>query len=222
MTFHEHVIAGDLKQAHASGSLFITAASTLAEQRAARRGTLDARVAKCAEILNAHDRPAIVWCDLNDEGDALEKVIRGAVQVAGKDDDDSQERKIADFLEGRARVLVSKASLCGFGLNFQHASEVVFCGVSHSFEGWYQAIRRVWRFGQRNPVNVHMVTSELEGRVVENLKRKQRDAEDMAQSMVAAMADFCRAEIGATQRQTIEYQPTVAMRVPGWLKTEGT
>lgn len=217
---HEHhVIAADQREVFAAGVLFAEDAKTLAEQRGARKATIASRVKVCADIANATRGPVLVWCDLNDEGDALDAAIPDAVQVAGADDDADKERRIVDFVEGRARVMVSKPSILGFGLNLQHCATVVFCGVTHSFEAYYQAVRRCWRFGQTRPVVVHVISSETEGRVIENLQRKQRDAEHMGDAMVAAMAQISRAELHATGRTLDAYHARHRILFPAWLVT---
>jgi len=185
--YHHHVIPASQEEIHASGVLIPEFAKTLSDQRDVRRSTLDARVAKCAEIANALTSPVIAWCDLNTEGDALEKAIPDAVQISGADDDEHKEKALDGFADGMIRVLVTKPSVAGHGLNWQHCHDVIFCGVSNSFERFYQAIRRCYRFGQAHPVNVHIVTSEFEGEIILNLKRKQNDAEAMAAAMVNAV-----------------------------------
>jgi hypothetical protein len=214
----EHVIPSSIADAQAAGSLFVEAVVGLNEQRKARRVSLADRVAKCAALVAAEpDRPWLIWCELNDEGDALEAAIPGAVQVAGADSADVKEQRMSDFGEGRARVLISKASVCGFGMNWQHCSRVAFVGVSHSFEQFYQAVRRCWRFGQAQAVRCHLITSEAEGAVSANLKRKQREAERMADEMRQYVGEHVRGAARATVRESTAYQPAKRMSVPAWL-----
>lgn len=215
LVMSEHVVK--TPSANAAGMLFAMDARTLEEQRAARRASLPARVAKAAALANDSREQWIVWGELNDECDALEELIPDAVQVSGSDSIDEKERKLLDFTEGRARVLVSKASVAGFGMNWQHCSNVVYVGLSHSFEQFYQSVRRCWRFGQSRPVNVHVVVGDLEGRVVANIKRKEADAETMAIAMVANMAEIRDAEIRGSSRNSIGYSAGVDMKIPGWL-----
>lgn len=217
---HNVTIETDQKQAFAAGVLFASEAVTLADQRHARRASMGNRVVRCAEIANATEAAAVVWCDLNAEGDALEYAIPGCVQVAGADADDDKERKLDEFATGAARVIVTKPSVAGFGMNWQHASTVVFCGVSNSWEQFYQAIRRCYRFGQTRPVDVYVVASDAEGRVVETLARKQGAADEMARAMVAAMATVTMREIGKTGRTVDAYRPSRAMQVPAWVRTD--
>lgn len=217
LNIHEHVVNGSYGKS--GGFLFgLEQANTLQEQRAARRDSLGDRVRLAAEFANGTIDQWIVWCDLNDESAALAKAIDGAVEVTGSQSTEEKEAGIARFLRGEARCLVSKPSICGWGLNMQCASKVLFVGITHSFEAWYQAIRRSYRFGQKRAVDCHVVTSNAEGAVVANLKRKQTDAETMAVEMVSYMADITRAEIRSANRDFDEYTPTQSMRLPAWLE----
>jgi SNF2 family DNA or RNA helicase len=125
----------------------------------------------------------VVWCDLNDESTALTQAIDGAIEIRGSDDVDTKEARLQAFATGRARVLVSKPSICGWGLNWQHSARMAFVGVTDSYEAYYQAVRRCWRFGQKRDVHVHIFSSKAEGAIVANLKRKEREAAQMAESL---------------------------------------
>jgi len=160
-----------------------------------------------------------VWCDLNDESTALTAAIDGAIEVRGSDDADVKEQRLRAFADGSARVLVSKPSICGFGLNWQHCARMAFVGVTDSWERFYQAVRRSWRFGQKREVWVHIFASELEGAIVANLRRKEADAVAMAEQLSAETAAAVKAEVGGLVRSTNEYSPSVAMRVPAWVST---
>lgn len=155
---------------------------------------------------NYFGRQWIIWCNLNGEGDALEQCIDGAVQVSGNDDAAFKEWAAIQFSLGKIRVLISKPKIFGFGLNFQNCANMAFVGLSDSWESYYQAVRRCWRFGQKNTVNVHVITADIEGAVVSNIKRKERDAENMAKEMVEHMKDINTAEVhGQTTRETSKY-----------------
>jgi len=213
-----HVIPADRNQSLAAGSLFVEAATTLSKQRVARRATLDKRVAMTASIVNAEPTEQwIVWGDLNDETDDLTRQIPGAVQVKGSDSRETKEDAILQFLEGKIRVIVSKSSIFGFGLNLQCCARMAFCGVTHSWEAWFQAVRRIWRFNQLRECDVHVVTSELEGRVVDNLMRKEAAAEEMAVAMLEHMHESMVGEIRGASRHTDGYDPRIEMAVPNWL-----
>lgn len=220
LRYHSHVIAASPEDVRHTGLLFAQPANTLTEQRAARKGSLASRVEACAEILNEVNEPGIAWCDLNLESSELSKKVRGAVEVTGSMSDDDKEAAIESFVTGRSRVLVSKPSLAGFGLNLQFARRVVFCGVSHSFEQFFQAIRRSWRFGVAGEVNVHVVTSELEGRVVDSLREKQRKAEESAAETRGYVSEYVRQNTVGSVRKVGAYHPGSPMRLPNWLKGE--
>ena len=220
LNYHEHVVPANHDDAKATGLLFAMPATTLGEERAVRRGTLDSRVQIAADIANSTKGQVIVWTGLNDESEACTGLITKAIEVTGSQDDDEKERNIEEFISGRAKALVSKSSICGFGLNLQQVHTMIFCGVSHSFEQFYQAVRRCWRFGQTHAVDVHIVTSELEGRVVDNLKEKQRKAEELANETRGHVAAFVRTAVGAMARDTIAYQAPSAVKWPDWLSSE--
>lgn len=212
---HQHTVETEHNPLH---GLFHMEAQTLMERRDARRGSLLERVRACAQQVNADRQPWVVWCDLNAEGDALTAAIDGAVQIAGADDTEVKERRLHDFAHGKIRVLVSKPSICGFGLNWQHCARMAFVGVTDSFEAYYQAVRRCWRFGQTRPVDVHVFASQQEGAVVANLRRKESDARAMAESMAAETMDAVRENIIGRAKETNIYNPSARIRVPQFLE----
>lgn len=185
-----HQVEVQAPSEHAIGTLFKMEANTLAERREARKNTLAERVAKAVELVEAEpDEQWLVWCDLNDESAALAKAITGAVEVKGADTAEHKEASLLGFADGNVRALVTKPSIAGHGMNFQRCARVVFVGLSDSFERYYQAIRRSWRFGQTRPVECYVVTADVEGAVVRNIEDKQRRAEQMQDELVQAMAD---------------------------------
>jgi hypothetical protein len=167
--------------------LFVDRAVGLREQREERRLTIEARCAAIAEKVD-HDQPALVWCHLNPEGDMLEKVIPDAIQVSGSQSDEEKEERLLAFVSGEARVLVTKPRIGAFGLNLQHCAHVTFF-PSHSYEQYYQGIRRCYRFGQKRPVCVDIVTTEGELNVLKNLQRKAAQADAMFSALVKHMND---------------------------------
>jgi len=211
----EHTVEVELPT---NGMLFAMEAQTLSERRDARRASLDYRVKACADAVNNDMQPWIVWCDLNAEGDALRAAIPGSVEIRGSDDMDTKERRLNDFAEGRVRVLISKPSICGFGLNWQHAARMAFVGVTDSFEAYYQAVRRCWRFGQKRPVHVHVFASDAEGAVVANLRRKEREAIAMSESLSAETRDAVFSEVRGQVRQTNEYNANSGVTIPNFLR----
>jgi superfamily II DNA or RNA helicase len=193
-----------LPDAEGQASLFPQQATTLNDQRAVQRGSLENRVAEAVKLANQPGQ-WIVWCHLNDESEALASRIDGAVEVSGSDSDEHKTKAAIDFQDGRARVIVSKSSIFGFGMNFQNCHQVVFVGMSHSYEQYYQAIRRCWRFGQTQSVQCHVVYDWAEGTVIENIRRKDADAAEMAESMVQIMRANTLEQLQQVQRQVTPY-----------------
>ena len=173
--------------------LFDMPAVGLAEQRSERRRTINERCELAASLINATNKPAVAWCHLNEEGHMMEKMIPGAVEVEGNDSDEFKEETFDAFASGQIRVLVSKPIIAGFGLNWQHCAHQTFF-PSHSFEQWYQAIRRCWRFGQKQPVRVDVISSEGEAGVLANLNRKAHQAEQMFAKLVELINNELRIE----------------------------
>jgi hypothetical protein len=216
LTYQQHTVGVDYAPSAETGFLFPMQAASLSERIAARRDTVAERVAMAVEV-TPPDRPFVWWCNLNAESEALAKAIPGAVETKGSDADEVKERKIIDFIEGRTRVLVTKPSVCGFGLNFQHCADTGFVGLNDSWEQLYQSVRRFWRFGQTRPVTVHMIAAETEGAVVANLRRKEADADRMAGAMLRHMADLSSIEIRGSVRDRGDYNPTVPLTLPSWI-----
>jgi len=213
----QHQVAVDYAPSMDTGMLFPMEAASLQERIAERRDTVAERVALAASITPS-DRPFVWWCNLNSESEALVRAIPGAVETKGSDPDDVKERKLNDFSEGRTRVLVTKPSVAGFGMNWQHCADTGFVGLNDSFEQVYQAVRRFWRFGQKKPVTVHFIAAETEGAVVANLRRKEADAERMAAAMVRHMADLSSQEVRGSVRTIADYNPTQPIVLPDWLR----
>lgn len=214
---HQHTVDYEVPL---NGTLFAVEAQTLSERREARKASIADRVKECADLVNAEGQEQwIVWCDFNAEGDALTRAINGAVQVSGADDSDTKEKRLLDFAAGRYRVLVSKASICGYGMNFQSCSRMAFVGVTDSFESFYQAVRRCWRFGQRRDVHIHIFASKAEGAVVANLKRKELDAGKMAEALSAETRDAVMDEVIGQTRTTVMHNAKAVVSVPGFLRS---
>jgi hypothetical protein len=192
----------------ADGMLFALPAVGLKEQREERRRTVQERCEKVASLVNHTGQPAIVWCHLNDEGDLLEKLIPDGVQVSGSDSEEAKEERLTAFADGKARVLITKPKIGAWGLNFQHCNHVVFF-PSHSFEQYYQAVRRCWRFGQKRPVRVDIVTTEGERGITRNLQRKADQADEMFSRLVAEMNNALRIERANNATKPVE--------IPAWL-----
>ena len=214
---HQHTVQSTHDQA-VTGALFAMEAQTLMERRSARKHSINARVKECADIVNSDNQPWVVWCDLNAEGDALTQAIDGAVQIAGADSVEQKEKRLHDFAHGKIRVLVSKPSICGFGLNWQHCARMAFVGVTDSWEAYYQAVRRCYRFGQKRPVDVHIFASEQEGSVIANLRRKEEDAAKMSASLASEVMDSIRSEILGASKETNDYNANKKIIVPSFLR----
>ncbi len=163
----------------------------------ARRASLDDRLAEVMRLTSAPGQ-WIVWCGLNAESDAIaERWGEEAVNVAGSDSYAEKVGAIEAFLRGDVRILCSKAKVLGFGMNFQHCHQMVFCGLSDSYEAYYQCLRRCWRYGQKHPVDAHIVVSDAEKAVVENVKRKEKHAGELTAKLLQHMGAFEREEIVA-------------------------
>lgn len=201
---HEHSVKAETMR---EGFLFDLPAVGLKEQREERRRTITERCEYAAARIATHDR-SIAWCHLNPEGDLLERLIPGAVQVSGSDADGAKEEKLLAFVSGEAQHLVTKPICAGFGLNFQHCAHMTTF-PSHSFEQYYQSVRRCWRFGQKRPVTVDVVTTEGEEAVLKNLQRKSLAADRMFSELVAYMNDSMRVARSRDYPLPVE--------VPAWL-----
>lgn len=213
---HQHQHSVDVEYDFGGDTLFPMEARTMQERLSARRHSVDDRVKEAAKITPS-DGPFVWWCHLNKESEGLARLIPDAVEVRGSDKEDDKERKLIDFTEGRIRVLVTKPTICGFGMNWQHCSNTGYVGMSDSFEQVFQSIRRFWRFGQKNEVNVHFIASETEGAIVSNIRRKEADAHRMAQSMKAHMTAINGDNIHGIVRDVPDYMPTVDMNIPAWM-----
>ena len=190
--------------------LFHVPSNDLFTQRQTKRGTLHERCEAAAALVNGTSKPFVMWCQHNDEGNVLEKLCPDAVQVSGKDSDDAKEFKFTEFQEGRVRGIITKASIGGWGLNWQHCAHTVYF-PSHSYEAYYQAIRRFWRFGQRHPVRVDLVMTEGEKVILANLKRKAVQADQMFDNLVR--------EMQSAQSLEVIDRYTKSQEVPAWLQS---
>jgi len=198
--------------------LFPMEASTLQERIGARKSSVSGRVERAAAIVaSAPEESWLVWCNLNSEADALVRAISGAVNVRGSDSIEHKTKTLLGFARGTPRVLVTKPTIAGRGMNWQHCNRMVFVGLNDSFESLFQALRRCWRFGQMRPVRAYLLASELEGAVVANLQNKERKYERMADAMVAQMKDLSAAAIHSARRPRTPYDPQIYMEAPPWL-----
>lgn len=214
----EHTVTSEnMIDADGQMRMFASDSLSLNERRAARRESLNRRVQLAADIANSYDGQSLVWCDLNDESKALTEAINGAVEVKGDNTPEHKVKSMNGFTVGEVHALVSKPKIAGWGMNWQNCNNVIFVGLSDSFEAYYQAVRRCWRFGQTKPVNVHIIISEAEGCVKLNIERKHADVQRMTRELVKYTKDILSAEIRHTTRITERYQPCEKMIVPDWL-----
>lgn len=236
---HEHTVSTEMPT---NGMLFASEAQTLSERRDARRLSMNDRIADCVATVNGEryksgagqvqGRPGsavcgdslpeeawLIWCDLNDEQDALERAFGDrAFSVRGPMSPDDKEAAIRGWLAGDRPIMIAKPSIMGWGINAQHCARMAFVGVTDSFEAYYQAVRRSWRFGQSRDVHVHIFASDAEGAVVANLKRKERDAVAMAESLSAETRDAVMAEVTGSTRETNTHNAAHRVKVPAFLK----
>jgi hypothetical protein len=215
LKIHTHRVAPEIETAFDKGMLFdVPDAVNATSLHREKRKTVDERVAIVADMVNRSDKPWIVWCESNQESEMLSKAIPDAVEVKGSDDIDKKESRLIAFTNGDARVLVSKSSICGFGMNWQHCRNMAFVSVSYSYEKFYQAVRRSWRFGQTEQVDVHVVIAESELNVWKTVMEKATDHEAMKDHMKYAV--FSK---GVKSQVKIDYNPNHAARLPVWLFT---
>lgn len=196
-------------------SAFSSEALSLSERQQARKESIDERVKACAEIVNQSDEPWIIWCNLNEESAKLTQAINGSAEIQGSHKPEYKEKTMLDFSSGSIKKLVTKPSIAGFGMNWQHCSKMAFVGLSDSFEQLYQAIRRCWRFGQTKTVHVYIITAKAEGAVVRNIQRKEDDFNAMLDGMIAATQEITKENIQSTIREEAVYE-TKTESGPGW------
>jgi hypothetical protein len=205
---HLHVVSAKRPR---DGYLFDIPAVGLQEQRKDLRRTIDERCGKASDLIKKHKGPAIAWCNLNDESRLFSRNIQDSVEVQGSDSVEHKEGAFSDFVNGNIRVLITKPSIGGFGLNFQHCAHLTLF-PSHSYEQYYQVVRRCWRFGQKNPVTVDMITTDGQENVLKNLERKAIASDHMFSRLVEMMWK------GVNVEKTDTY--TRKVRVPSWLKNK--
>jgi len=218
LTIDSHIIRDEAHDIAASGTLFPVAAKGLTDQRKAKRETMSARVSAMIDLARSVGNDQyIVWCDLNDEQDAIAKALGDdCVSIQGSTPDELKLERSARWLRGGARVLVSKIKIYGFGMNMQNCWNMGMF-ASNSYEGPYQAMRRCWRFGQKHPVRCTVIASERESHIVATYRAKEIAAAEMAKEMTKYVGAAVRAEVRGLVREFDDYQPKVAMTLPEWM-----
>lgn len=198
--------------------LFAERLEGVTERAHVRRATITDRVQVASEIVNGEpDEPWLIWGGLNDETEAITRAIPGAVEVTGSDRIETKIERLLSFVDGRVRVLVTKPLLAGHGLNLQHCARMLFLGLNDSFEGYYQAVRRCWRFGQHREVKVWVVLSEPERVIWENVRQKEQQAAEMRRELIRHVADWERAEL-SDRREERRYRAEQPLRLPRFLE----
>lgn len=207
LNVHEIVVDGDEP---------VVEALTLTQRRDARRNSLDERCKAAADLVNQSDDQWVVWCDLNSESEKLHQLINDSVEIRGSDKPETKANAVLDFTNEKIRCLVSKSSIFGFGVNWQQCHNMIFVGLSDSYEQYYQAVRRCWRFGQDKPVDVYIIISKNEGCVKANIERKEQEAERMKLEMVKYTKDITKKELQKTCRLSTPYVANTKMVLPEW------
>lgn len=205
-----------IKEIIVDGEEPTTETLTLTERRQARKDSLMARCSKAAELVNNSDEQWLVWCDLNDESHKLHELINDSVEVQGSDKDTYKSKSMLDFSNKQSKCLVTKPRIAGYGLNWQNCHNMIFTGLSDSYEQYYQALRRCWRFGQNQPVNVYIIISAKEGCVKDNIERKQTDFLKMQAEMTELTKEITKKELKSTCRISTPYEPMITMQLPVW------
>ena len=212
LIYHSHVI-----ETEPEDSLFVEPAQGLQDRNKARKDSVKDRVQKAAEIANGMTGQVLIWCNLNEESELLTAAINDAVEVKGADKPEHKTNTLIGFAHGDVRVLVSKPKIAGFGMNWQNCNQMIFVGLSDSWEAYYQAIRRCWRFGQKSEVHVHVVSADTEGAVIENIQRKDQQNKVLGEKMVKHMKTMMDKSIFSAATTKTEYNPTIKMEIPKWL-----
>lgn len=189
---------------------------TLTERREARKESLELRCKKAAKLVNSSNEKWLVWCDLNDESARLSELISESVEVKGSDKSEYKSNSMLAFSDGTVKCLITKPKIAGLGMNWQNCHNMIFTGLSDSYEQYYQAVRRCWRFGQEKPVNVYIIISAKEGCVKENIERKQCDFQKMQSEMTELTKEITKKELKSTCRISTPYEPTKEMKLPDW------
>ena len=211
LIFHEHIIDSGI-----TDGLFAPIASGLLDRNRARKDTVDARVEQAAIIANGINGQCLIWCHLNDESQKLTQLINGSIEVTGSDDPEKKTKTLIGFADGSIHKLVTKPKIAGFGMNWQSCNHMVFVGLSDSWEQFYQAVRRCWRYGQKKPVHVHIIAADIEGGVLTNIKRKESQHKQLSAEMIGVMKEKTLQELGKTKQEKASYTNVIKMEIPKW------
>jgi hypothetical protein len=220
LNLHRHIvktdIVSDAGEDEGQGRLFRIPSASATSIHKEKRKTAHDRAAKIADLVKAEPGESwIIWVDTDYDADAVKALLPDATEVHGRMTPEQKEAGLADFSEGRARILITKGSIAGFGLNWQHCARVAFVGLSYSYEAFYQSVRRCWRYGQTRPVDVHVACAETEESIWQAIARKRDDHDTMKVAMRAAMA---RAQ-HETRSTKQDYQPAQPAALPSWMES---
>lgn len=189
---------------------------TLTQRRQARKDSLELRCQTAADLVNSNDEQWLVWCDLNDESHRLWELCEDSWEIKGSDKPKYKIETMVDFSNDEIKCLVTKPKIAGFGMNWQQCHNMIFVGLSDSYEAYYQALRRCWRFGQTEEVNVYIVISAKEGCVKENIQRKEQDNIKMQKAMIELTKEITKKELKQTCRISTPYNAEIEMKLPEW------
>lgn len=206
----------NIHQIIVDGDEVVVEKQTITQRRQARKDSLEERCRVASELVNNSDEQWLVWCDLNAESSMLHKMIDGSYEVKGSDKPKYKGDTMLEFSKGDMKCLVSKPKIAGLGMNWQNCHNMIFVGLSDSYEAYYQAVRRCWRFGQEHEVNVYIIISAKEGAVKENIERKEIDAENMKNEMLKLTMEITRKNLQRTTRIMTIYEPNTIMELPKW------
>ncbi len=209
--YHEYII-----ETEPENSLFVDVAQSLLDRNKARKASIEQRCRKAADIVNNLLTPSVVWCHLNAESALLKTLINDGVEVKGSDHPTHKEISMIDFSDGKIKALITKPKIAGFGMNWQKSRHCVFVGLSDSWESFYQAIRRQWRFGQENTVHVHIVSADTEGAVVANIRRKDAQHAEMQSAMMSRVGHIMRTNVIGATVDTTDYHPDMEILLPAF------
>lgn len=200
--------------------LFFTHIRGISNQVEVRRGTLNSKLEKLKDIVATDNGQWIVWCGLDAESKAANKILSDSIELTGSDSIDRKVQVIEDFQDRKFQILITKQKIAGYGLNLQQAHNMIFLGINYSWEGWYQAIRREWRYGQQSPVNVYPILHEAEQEIYQNIMRKDAMARRLREALIAHIRDYEKGELGMTEKLTSDYQERTVSG-DGWIAMLG-
>jgi len=213
--YHEHILKSRVKP---KNRLLLMPASDLNERRKVRQETVEVRSNAASNLINKTKDSWVCWCNLNAESAAMTKKIDGAIEIAGKHSNATKVDRMLGFAAGDIKRIITKPKIAGLGVNWQICNKAAFIGLNDSWEQFYQAVRRIWRFGQKKKVEIHIFIEEREGGVLKNIQRKDKQAQLMLQNMVKHTKDLTKKELKQTKRTFVEYKPEVDMELPKWIR----